>query len=111
MTIFDGACSRRGYHINTFAKSLTTVAGRAAFQADPRGSMQSFGLTAEEIDLVLGKAWQELLERGAAIYLLTKMAIVQGGSLLDIGAQMRGEATTAPTPSRQATQPGRRNAD
>ena len=92
MTVFDGALSARGYRINKFAKSLTSPAGRSAYAADPAGTMQGFGLTPEEIALVQDGNWQALLERGAAIYLLAKIAIAQGGTLLDIGAQMRGQA-------------------
>jgi hypothetical protein len=73
MTLFDGALSQRGYRINKFAKSLTTVPGREAFHADPRGTMAGFGLTGAEMDLA-------------------KIAIAQGGTLLDIGAQMRGQS-------------------
>jgi protocatechuate 4,5-dioxygenase alpha subunit len=91
MTLFTGALSQRGYHINKFAKSLTTVPGRAVFAADPRSTMAGFGLTETEMDLVEASQWQALLDRGAAIYLLAKIAIAQGGTLMDIGAQMRGQ--------------------
>lgn len=90
MTVFDGALSQRGYAINKFAKSLTTPPGRAAFAADAHGTMQSYGLTPGDIALVDAQDWQALLERGAAIYLLAKIAIAKGGTLMDIGAQMRG---------------------
>ncbi len=91
MTVFDGALSQRGYRINRFAKSLTTPAGRAGFLADQRGTMAGFGLTAEEMDLVQSHQWQALLERGASIYLIAKIAIVLGDTLYHVGAQMRGE--------------------
>jgi hypothetical protein len=32
-----------------------------------------------------------LLERGASIYLIAKIAIALGGTLYDVGAQMRGQ--------------------
>jgi protocatechuate 4,5-dioxygenase alpha chain len=92
MTVFDGAMAQKGYRLNRFAKSLTTPAGRAAFAADPLATMQGFGLTAEEIALIEAGEWQALLERGAAIYLLAKIAIAKGGTLMDIGAQMRGQS-------------------
>ena len=95
MTVFDGAMSQRGYRINRFAKSLTTVPGREAFAADPRGAMARFGLTDEEVALVEADDWQALLERGAAIYLLAKIAIARGRTLMDIGAQMRGQTPEA----------------
>jgi protocatechuate 4,5-dioxygenase alpha chain len=89
--VFDGALSRRGYRINRFAKSLTTPPGRDAFRTDPRGTMAGFGLTGDEMDLVQNQQWQALLERGGSIYLLAKIAIAMGGTLYDVGAQMRGQ--------------------
>jgi protocatechuate 4,5-dioxygenase alpha subunit len=91
MTVFDGALSQRGYRINRFAKTLTTPAGRAGFLEDPRGYMAGLGLTGEEMDLVQAGDWQALLERGASIYLIAKIAIALGGTLYHVGAQMRGE--------------------
>jgi protocatechuate 4,5-dioxygenase alpha subunit len=93
MMLFDGPVSQRGYKINKFAKSLTTQSGRAAFAADPRGAMQSFGLDAWQMGLIEARDWQALLQEGAAVYLLAKLAIAQGESLMDIGAQMRGQTT------------------
>ena len=95
MTVFDGALSRRGYRVNRFAKSLTTPSGRDAYAADPVGTMEQFGLLSEEIALVQAGNWQALLERGAAVYLLAKVAIAGGGTLMDIGAQMRGQDRAA----------------
>ena len=95
MTVFDGRMARQGYNINKFAKSLTTPAGRDAFAADPDGAMRGFGLTDEERALVAAGDWQALLDRGAAVYLLAKVAIAKGGTLMDMGAQMRGEDPAA----------------
>jgi len=95
ITLFDGPLSQRGYRINKFAKSLTTQTGRDAYLADPRAVMQRFTLTPVEMSLVEARDWQALLEHGAAVYLLAKLAIVRGESLLDIGAQMRGQCPQA----------------
>jgi hypothetical protein len=51
--------------------------------------MEKFALTPMEMRLIETRDWQALLAHGAAIYLLAKLAIVHGESLLDIGAQMR----------------------
>ncbi len=109
MVLFDGALSQRGYRINKFAKSLTTPAGRAAFSADPRGAMAGFGLTPAEMDLVQAGDWHGLLERGAAVYLLAKIAIAQGGTLMHIGAQMRGQTYDAFTESLRAERDRRKD--
>ena len=95
MTVFDGALSARGYHINKFAKSLTTQAGRDAYAADKRATMAAYGLAPEEMALVDAQDWQGLLDRGAAVYLLAKIAIAEGGTLMHIGAQMRGQTLEA----------------
>ncbi len=107
MTVFDGALSARGYHLNKFAKSLTSPAGRDAYAADRRGTMAAYGLSAEEMALVEARDWQGLLERGASVYLLAKIAIAGGGTLMDIGAQMRGQDLAAFMASLQAER-GRR---
>jgi protocatechuate 4,5-dioxygenase alpha subunit len=92
MTVFDGSLSARGYHLNKFAKSLTSPAGRDAYAADRRGTMAAYGLSAEDMALVETQDWQGLLDRGASVYLLAKIAIAGGGTLMDIGAQMRGQS-------------------
>ncbi len=92
MTVFDGPVSARGYRINKFAKSLTSPAGREAYAADQRGTMAAYGLGAEDMALVEAGDWQGLLDRGASVYLLAKIAIAGGGTLMDIGAQMRGQS-------------------
>jgi protocatechuate 4,5-dioxygenase alpha subunit len=89
--VFDGALSQRGYRINKFAKSLTTPAGREAYAADPQAAMRGHGLTVDEMELIKTRDWQALLQQGAAVYLLAKIAIAHGESLFDIGAQMRGQ--------------------
>jgi hypothetical protein len=95
LMVFDGPVSQRGYRINRFAKTLTTPAGRAAFLADQRGAMRGQGLADDEMDLVQGQQWQSLLERGASIYLIAKIAIAMGGTLYHVGAQMRGQSHAA----------------
>jgi len=92
MMLFDGPTSQRGYAFNRFAKTLTRPDGRAAFLADPRGTMQAMGVGETEMAAVAARDWTALLACGASIYLIAKVAIALGLTLNHVGAQMRGES-------------------
>jgi protocatechuate 4,5-dioxygenase alpha chain len=94
-TVFDGARSRQGYRINKLAMSLTKPDNRAAFNADQRGYMKSYGLTEAEMHLIDRRDWSALIEAGGNVYLLLKIAGTVGQNLLQMGAQMRGETLDA----------------
>jgi protocatechuate 4,5-dioxygenase, alpha chain len=103
-TVFTGERSRQGYRINKLAMSLSEPANRSAFLADERAYMAKYGLTEEEIDLVLRRDWAGLVAVGGNIYVLLKIAGTVGQNLLQMGAQMRGETLEA----FMASRPGRR---
>ena len=90
-TVFTGERSRRGYRINKLAMSLTHDANRQAFKADERAYMRRFGLSDDEMALIAKRDWNGLLAAGGSIYLLIKIGGAVGQSLLQMGAQMRGE--------------------
>ena len=90
-TVFTGSRSQQGYRINKLAMSLTEPANRAAFKADEHGYMKKYGLTEAEAGLIERQDWAALIEAGGNIYLLLKIAGTVGQSLLQMGAQMRGE--------------------
>ena len=100
--VFTGARSRRGYRLNKMAMSLTDPANRRAFLSDEAGYMRARGLDDGAIDLVRRRDWTALIERGGNIYLMLKIAGTVGQSLLEMGAQMRGETLAA----FMATRPG-----
>jgi protocatechuate 4,5-dioxygenase, alpha chain len=94
-TVFSGARSQQGYHINKLAMSLTDSANRAAFKADERGYMTKYGLREEEVRLIERRDWSGLIGAGGNVYLLLKIAGTVGQNLLQMGAQMRGETLEA----------------
>ena len=100
--VFDGARSRRGYRLNKLAMSLTDPANRARFLADAESYMGEFGLGAAEREAIRRRDWRAMVESGGNIYLLLKIAGTVGQTLLQMGAQMRGETLA----QFMATRPG-----
>ena len=88
--IFDGEQSRRGYRLNRMAMSLTSPDNRNRFTADEDGYLRDAGLDPQEIDLVRRRDWKAMLEHGASIYLIIKIAGALGYSLREVGAHTAG---------------------
>ena len=91
MTIFTGETSARGYRINKLSASLTDADNRAAFLADEDSYCRGFGLTDEERRLVAARDWEGIVAAGGNVYVFLKIAATIGSSLLEVGAEMRGE--------------------
>ena len=89
--VFTGERSRAGYRLNKLAMSLTDPANRKAFLADPDGYMAGMDLTPDEMDMLRRRDWARMIEHGGNIYLILKIAGTVGVTLLQMGAQMRGE--------------------
>jgi protocatechuate 4,5-dioxygenase, alpha chain len=85
--VFTGEQSRRGYRLNRMAMSLTDAANRLRFVADDVSYAQEMGLTGAEVDLVHRRDWRGMLEAGASIYLIIKVAGALGVTLQQVGAQ------------------------
>ena len=100
--VFTGEQSRRGYRLNKFAMSLTEPANRARFLADEAAYLGALGLDQAEQEMVRRRDWAAMVARGGNIYLLLKIAGTVGQSLLQMGAQMRGETLA----QFMATRPG-----
>jgi protocatechuate 4,5-dioxygenase, alpha chain len=90
-TVFTGERSQRGYRLNKLAMSLTDSANRERFRADETGYMRALSLTEAEVALVRARDWSGLIDAGGSVYLMIKIAGTLGQSLLDMGAQMRGQ--------------------
>ena len=88
---YDEGPARRGYRLNRMLYDLRLPERREALLADPEGFYRGYGLGDEEIRLLLARDWQGLLDAGANIYILIKLAAALGENLLQIGARMRGE--------------------
>src|SRR5437868_10797693 len=102
--VFTGERSRAGYRLNKLAMSLTDPANRKRFLADEVAYMSRAGLTPPEQDMVRRRDWKAMIGHGGNIYLILKIAGTVGQTLLQMGAQMRGETLEA----LMATLPGHR---
>jgi protocatechuate 4,5-dioxygenase alpha chain len=89
-TVFTGEQSRRGYRLNRMAMSLTDADNRRRFIADETGYMRAMHLTDAEAELVRQRDWKGMLDAGASIYLIIKIAGALGISLPEVGAQTSG---------------------
>ena len=88
--IFDAERARAGYHLNRFLYTLMKEANRKAFLADERAYLENFGLTEAQREAVLKRDWNRLLELGAVVYALAKLAFTDGKSYQFMAAQMTG---------------------
>jgi protocatechuate 4,5-dioxygenase alpha subunit len=90
-TVFTGERSQQGYRLNRFAMSLNDPIQRERFRADEAGTMRSMGLSECEIELIRRRDWAGTIQAGGSIYLMIKIAGTLGQTLLEVGAQMRGQ--------------------
>jgi protocatechuate 4,5-dioxygenase alpha subunit len=88
--VFTGEDSARSYRLNKMAVSLTSPENRTRFQADEVAYMRGFGMSDEEIDLVVRRDWKGMMDYGASIYLVIKIGGSVGQTLLQIGAHTAG---------------------
>jgi hypothetical protein len=70
--------------------SLRTPGNREAYRANPELYYRHYELSESEVQLLLRRDWQGLVDAGVSIYLLTKLAATLSVDLLDVGASMRG---------------------
>ena len=90
-SVFTGERSQQGYRLNRFAMSLTDPANRQRFLADEADYMRALGLDEQESGMVRRRDWSAMIDHGGSIYLILKIAGTIGQTLLQMGAQMRGE--------------------
>lgn len=90
--VLTGERSQLGYRLNKMAMSLTDPSNRADFLADEEGYMRRKGLSEDEVAMVLRRDWAAMTRSGGSIYLMLKIAGTIGQTLLQVGAQMRGES-------------------
>jgi protocatechuate 4,5-dioxygenase alpha chain len=81
----------RGYWLNRAFNDLREPAAREAWLADLGSYLAKYPLTEEEKQAVLGGDWPGCIALGASVYTLTKVGATIGVSLLEMGAQMRGQ--------------------
>ena len=88
--IFDARRARAGYHLNQFLYTLMKESNRKAFLADERSYLAGFKLTEAQCEAVLVRDWNRLLELGAVVYALAKLAFTDGRSYQFMASQMTG---------------------
>ena len=88
--IFDAARARAGYHLNQFLYTLMKEENRKAFLADERAYLAKFKISEPQREAVLKRDWNRLLELGAVVYALAKLAFTDGRSYQYMASQMTG---------------------
>lgn len=81
----------RGYWLNRAFNELRRPEARERWHADLDAYLEEFPLTEAERQLVRDGDWPGCLDAGASVYTLTKVGATTGISLLQMGAQMRGQ--------------------
>ncbi len=88
--IFDAARARAGYRLNQFLYTLMKEENRKAFLADERAYLAKFKISEAQREAVLERDWNRLLELGAVVYALAKLAFTDGRSYQYMASQMTG---------------------
>jgi protocatechuate 4,5-dioxygenase, alpha chain len=78
------------YEVSRMLYSLRAPENRDACRTDPERYYRRYGLSDPEVELLLRRDWQGLVDAGVSIYLLTKLTAVLNVDLFDVGASMRG---------------------
>lgn len=77
------------YEVSRMLYSLRSPENRDACRANPELYYRRYELSEPEVQLLLRRDWQGLVDAGVSIYLLTKLTAVLNVNLLDVGASMR----------------------
>ena len=88
---FTHARSHAAFRINSFLHDLIVPAHRKRFVDDFDALAAERGLTDEEIALIKGRKWIEMIHYGVSFFMLEKMAAVIGVSNPEVYAAFRGE--------------------
>lgn len=81
----------RGYWLNKAFNELRDPDARRRWQSDLEAYLGEFPLSEQERQLVRDGDWGGCIDAGASVYTLTKVGATTGVSLLQMGAQMRGQ--------------------
>ncbi|HEX5000166.1 MAG TPA: protocatechuate 4,5-dioxygenase subunit alpha [Terriglobia bacterium] len=88
--VFDAQRARIGYRLNEFLYSLMKSENRREFLADERRYLLKFGMTEEQLEAVMKRNWNKLLELGGVSYALAKLAFTDGKTYQFMASQMTG---------------------
>jgi protocatechuate 4,5-dioxygenase, alpha chain len=90
--VFDAERSREGYGINMFCMSLMKDENRKAFKADEAAYLKRFNLTPAQIEAILKRDYNKMLELGGNIYFTAKLGATDGHSFQHLAAVMTGSS-------------------
>ncbi len=90
--VFDAERSRQGYGINMFCMSLMKEESRKAFKANEAEYLKKFKLTPAQIDAILKRDYNRMLELGGNIYFAAKLGATDGHSFQHLAALMTGSS-------------------
>ena len=82
----------RGFWLNQAFNDLRRAKCREAFLADREAYLDRYPLTDLQKQLIRDGDWAGVIEEGASVYTLTKLGATIDVSLLQMGAQMRGQS-------------------
>lgn len=91
--VFDGKTSHAAYPLNKLLFSFNHDENRQAFAKDPAAYADKYGLSEEQKDALVNFKFLEMLQMGANIYYLAKLAVPRGFSVQDAGAAFQGITT------------------
>lgn len=98
--------AQRGYRLGTFLTSMREPAKRAAFAADAEGSMEAFGLSEHERELVRRRDYDAMLDYGVSNVAIGKASPALGTTLVERGAKGRGQTAAEFIAERRARNEG-----
>ena len=107
--VYTGPDSTRGERLNRFCLSLRSPANRGDFLADEPAYLAGHGLTESEAALVAARDWTGLIEAGAHLQAVLKLAATLGLNIYHVGAHNAGtdaETLYAACPRRVSRLPG-----
>lgn len=91
--VFDGKTSHSSYALNKMLFSFNKEENRQTFAADPAAYADKYGLSDPQKEALLSGDFLGLLQMGANVYYLAKLAIPSGVSVQDAGAAFHGITT------------------
>jgi len=91
--VLDLKASRRGYAINQLCASLKDEGSRRRFGMDEGAYCDAFGMSPEQKQAILRRDWTTMLNLGASIFYVYKLAIVDGKSMQYLGGVFTGMTT------------------
>jgi protocatechuate 4,5-dioxygenase alpha chain len=93
--LFDGEQAQKGFALNRMCFSFNSAENRAAFLKDEDAYCRKYGLTEPQRAAVKSRNVLQMIDAGANIYYLAKLAGIFGLNVQDIGAQQTGMTVQA----------------